>query len=117
MTSLASIFRSSSGFKLIWMRPLLSVVFVPSMPMNDDRLSTAGSFRIALGQRLLPRRHGREGDVLRRVGNAQDHARVLHREKSLGRNRRRGTPSRPAWRWRPAASRTDGAERPSSVLP
>ena len=26
------------------MRPLLSVVFVPSTPMNDDRLSTAGSF-------------------------------------------------------------------------
>ena len=28
------------------MRPLLSVVLVPSTPMNDDRLSTAGSFRI-----------------------------------------------------------------------
>ena len=28
------------------MRPLLRVVFVPSTPMNEDRLSTAGSFRI-----------------------------------------------------------------------
>jgi hypothetical protein len=28
------------------MRPLLIVVLVPSMPMNDDRLSTAGSFRM-----------------------------------------------------------------------
>ena len=28
------------------MRPLLSVVLVPSMPMKDERLSTAGSFRI-----------------------------------------------------------------------
>ncbi len=46
MMSLAEILRSSSGFRLIWMRPLLSVVFVPSTPMNDDRLSTAGSFRI-----------------------------------------------------------------------
>ena len=32
------------------MRPLLSVVFVPSMPMNDDRLSTAGSLQDHLGQ-------------------------------------------------------------------
>ena len=28
------------------MRPLLSVVLVPSTPMNDERLSTAGSCRI-----------------------------------------------------------------------
>ena len=28
------------------MRPLLSVTLVPSTPMNDDRLSTAGSLRI-----------------------------------------------------------------------
>ena len=27
------------------MRPLFSVVLVPSMPMNDDRLSTAGSLQ------------------------------------------------------------------------
>ena len=46
MTSLALSRRSSSGFRLIWMRPLLIVVFVPSTPMNDDRLSTAGSFRM-----------------------------------------------------------------------
>ena len=66
------------------MRPLLSVVFVPSMPMNDDRLSTAGSFRIDSVQRLLPLGHRRERDVLRRFGDAQDHARVLHREEALG---------------------------------
>ncbi len=29
------------------MRPLLSVVLVPSTPMKEDRLSTSGSFRIA----------------------------------------------------------------------
>ena len=28
------------------MRPLLMVVLVPSTPMNEDRLSTAGSWRI-----------------------------------------------------------------------
>ena len=28
------------------MRPLFSVVLVPSMPMNEERLSTAGSLRI-----------------------------------------------------------------------
>ena len=31
------------GLRLIWMRPLLRVVLVPSIPMNDDTLSTAGS--------------------------------------------------------------------------
>ncbi len=46
ITSLAEPSRWLSGFRLISTRPLLSVVLVPSMPMNDDRLSTAGSFRI-----------------------------------------------------------------------
>ncbi len=34
------------SFKLIWMRPLLTVVLVPSMPMKEERLSTALSLRI-----------------------------------------------------------------------
>ena len=38
--------RAASGFKLIWIRPLFRVVFVPSTPMNEERLSTAGSARI-----------------------------------------------------------------------
>ena len=46
MTSLALVRRSPSGFRLIWIRPLLSVVLVPSTPMNDERLATAGSRRI-----------------------------------------------------------------------
>ena len=46
ITSVALILRTSSGFRLIRMRPLLSVVLVPSTPMNEDRLSTAGSCRI-----------------------------------------------------------------------
>ena len=54
ITSLAVILRSSSGFRLIWMRPLLSVVLVPSMPMNEERLSTAGSCRMIVGELLLP---------------------------------------------------------------
>ncbi len=45
MISLALAFRSSRGFRLIWIRPLFIVVFVPSIPMNEERLSTAGSFR------------------------------------------------------------------------
>ena len=48
MTSVALTRRSSSGFRLIWMRPLFAVVLTPSTPMNDDRLCTAGSFRITL---------------------------------------------------------------------
>jgi hypothetical protein len=43
MTSWPLILRFSSGLRLIWMRPLLSVVLVPSTPMNEERLSTAGS--------------------------------------------------------------------------
>ncbi len=30
------------------MRPLFCVVLTPSTPMNEERLSTAGSFRITL---------------------------------------------------------------------
>ena len=66
------------------MRPLLSVVLVPSMPMKEDRLSTAGSFRITCGERLLALGHGRERDRLRRFRNAQNHAGVLHREEAFG---------------------------------
>ena len=46
ITSDALSLRWSSGFRLIDMRPLLVVVFVPSAPINDERLSTAGSSRI-----------------------------------------------------------------------
>ena len=47
MTSMALRPRASRGLKLIWMRPLFSVVFVPSMPMKDDSPWTSGSFRMA----------------------------------------------------------------------
>ena len=47
MTSLAGCERSLTGFRLISMRPLLSVMLVPSTPMNEDRLTTSGSLRIA----------------------------------------------------------------------
>jgi len=46
MTSVALTPRWASGFRLMRIRPLLTVTLVPSTPMNDDRLSTAGSFRI-----------------------------------------------------------------------
>jgi hypothetical protein len=38
MTSEALILRWASGLRLIWMRPLLSVVLVPSMPIKEERL-------------------------------------------------------------------------------
>ena len=38
--------RSLKGFRLISMRPLLRVGFVPSIPMKEERLATAGSRRI-----------------------------------------------------------------------
>ena len=46
ITSEACVRRTDSGLRLISIRPLFSVAFVPSTPMKDDRLSTAGSCRI-----------------------------------------------------------------------
>jgi hypothetical protein len=43
ITSVALASRSSWGFSLMSMRPLLRVVLVPSTPMKEDRFSTAGS--------------------------------------------------------------------------
>ncbi len=66
------------------MRPLLSVVLVPSTPMKDDRLSTAGSSRMTLASACWrSAMAGKEID-LRRLRDAQDHAGVLHREEALG---------------------------------
>ena len=48
MIAEASDRRSSRGFKLIWIRPVLGVMLVPSTPMNDDRLDTSGSLRMTL---------------------------------------------------------------------
>ena len=38
--------RSSRGFRVMSMRPLLSVTLVPSMPMKDDSVATAGSVKM-----------------------------------------------------------------------
>ncbi len=43
ITSVAETLRTSSGLRVIWMRPELSVVLVPSTPMKEEMLSTAGS--------------------------------------------------------------------------
>ena len=47
MISPACAVRSLRGFRLINRRPLLSVMLLPSVPMNEDRLTTSGSFRMA----------------------------------------------------------------------
>ena len=39
--------RASRGLRLISSRPAFSVVLLPSTPMKEDRLATAGSCRIA----------------------------------------------------------------------
>ncbi|MNV60797.1 hypothetical protein D3C71_1532720 [compost metagenome] len=43
ITSASGALRSPQGFRLISKRPVFSVVFMPSMPMKDDRLCTSGS--------------------------------------------------------------------------
>ena len=50
--SLAVAERSSTGLRLISMRPLLSVVLVPSTPMKDDRLTDVRVLEHRGGQRL-----------------------------------------------------------------
>ncbi len=47
ITSSAVAVRSLRGFRLIRNRPLFSVTLLPSTPMKDDRLVTAGSSRMA----------------------------------------------------------------------
>jgi hypothetical protein len=42
--------RWSWGFKLIKNRPLFRVGLLPSTPINEDRLSTSGSFKIPLAK-------------------------------------------------------------------
>ena len=85
------------------MRPLFGVVLVPSIPMNDDRLSTSGSFRITCASCLLPLRHRGERNRLRRLRNAQNHARILHREEALGTTMYRNSVSDQRRRPSPAA--------------
>ena len=46
MISVALALRESRGFRLISIRPVLRVVFAPSIPTKDERLSTSGSFKI-----------------------------------------------------------------------
>ena len=46
ITSVTFALRTSNGFRLIRNRPLFKVGLVPSTPMNEDRLSTAGSCRM-----------------------------------------------------------------------
>ena len=55
--------------------------------VDSDERRQAGDVGILqndVGQGLLVLRHRGEGDALRSVGNAQDHARVLNREEPLG---------------------------------
>src|SRR5580700_7490779 len=82
ITAVALILRVSSGFRLIRMRPLLSVVLVPSTPMKDDRLSTA-VLQDHLRELLLLARHFSERYGLRGLGNSLDHSRVLNGKEAF----------------------------------
>ena len=66
------------------MRPLFIVVFVPSMPMNDERLSTAGSFRMTRPSACCRSAIAANETVCDASEIAENHARVLHREEPLG---------------------------------
>ena len=66
------------------MRPLFGVMFVPSTPMNDDRLTTSGSFRITAASACCRCAIAVNEMVCGGVRNAENHAGILHREKTLG---------------------------------
>jgi len=65
------------------MRPLLRVLFVPSIPMKEERLWTP-ILEDDTGQSVLAPGHRGEGDVLRSFGDAEDDSGVLDGEKSFG---------------------------------
>ena len=109
--------RSLRGLRLISMRPLLSVALVPSTPMNDERLATAGSSSTTVGQRLLPLGHRRERDRLRRLGDALDRAGVLHREEALRDDDVEHDGQHQRQRPRPSASRAGGRAPSSASAP
>ena len=66
------------------MRPLFGVELVPSIPIKDERLCHVRIFQNDLRQRLLALGQRSERNILRPFRNAQNHARILHREKTLG---------------------------------
>ena len=84
--------RSACGLSVIERRPLLSVGFVPSAPMNDATVATSGSCADDVGDRLLALDHGGERDVGRRLGDAEEQARVLLREEALRHDERERRP-------------------------
>ena len=55
MISVAEARRADRGLRFTSIRPELSVVLEPSTPMNDARLSTSGSFRIASARAVCRR--------------------------------------------------------------
>ncbi len=83
MTSEACVRRDRERLEVDEHPAAVQVAFVPSTPMNDERLSTAGSCRITFAERLLALGHGGERDALWRLGDPLDHAGVLHREEAL----------------------------------
>ena len=65
--------------------------------MNDVTFSTAGSSRMTLRQLPAAVRHRRERDGFRRLRNAQNHARILHREEAFGHDDVEINGEQPAW--------------------
>ena len=82
-------------------RPLFSVVLMPSAPMKDERLSTAGSFKMTWARACCRSAIALKEMVWSRLGNALDHAGILHREKSLGHDHIKQDREQPASRRQP----------------
>ncbi len=76
--------RSASGLGLIENRPLFIVVFVPSTPMNDDKLATAGSRRITRATSCCSSAIRAKTTSTQAPADALDHAGVLQEKESFG---------------------------------
>ncbi len=98
--SVALALRSDRGFRLIWMRPLLIVVFVPSIPMNEERLSTPGSFRMTWASASCRSFMAANETVCDASEMPRITPGVLHGEEPLGDDDEEEHGRQPAWRRR-----------------
>ena len=75
--------RWSRGFRLMYSRPVLTVALTVPAPTKEATLCDIRIFADDVGDCALPLDHGLEGDGLRGIGDADDHAGVLLRQADL----------------------------------
>ena len=100
----SDVVRWPSGFRLISIRPVLSVVLAPSTPMKRGQAGDVGILEQDARRPAAAGSHPGVGDRLAGLGDGLDEAGVLGREQALGDDHVEQRRSGPGWRWRPAWS-------------